>query len=266
MWTTLAMTAALALGQTGELRLTNVRPTYGPLMGPRKDAENLKLLPGDLLCISFDIENLKVAPDGQVKYSTAMEVTDKNGKVQYRQEPQDFEAYHNLGGGHAPAAVASDIGTDTPPGEYTITGTITDRSTKTTKKLSQKFEVLPKGFGLVRLGLSYDQGGLLPAPPVGVAGQHLFVNFWVAGFERDKDNKMPNVTGSLRILENGRPTLEKNLSGSIKMAAAGPSLIPFTFALSLNRPGKFTVEVKATDEIGKKTATQTFDLTVLEVK
>jgi len=265
MWTTLAMTAALALGQTGELTLTNARPTYGVLGATRKDADNLRLLAGDVIFISFDIENLREAADGQVKYSMGMELTNKEGKILFRQEAQDLDAYNSLGGRRVPAFVASDIGTDTPPGEYTITAIVRDRNAQATKKLSRKFEVLPKGFGLVRLALAYDERGL-PAPPMGVAGQRLLVNFAVAGFERDKTSKMPHLTTTMRVLENGRPTLEKHSQAAVKDVPEGQSLVPLTFALNLNRPGKFTVELKVTDDISTKSATQTFDLSVVEPK
>ncbi len=267
MWTTLAMTAlACAPQQTGELTLTNARPTHGFLGSVRKDADAPKLLPGDAFFISFDIENLKVGEDGRVLYSIGMELTDKNNKVLYKQEPQDQVAYNSLGGSRHPALVATEVGTDTPPGEYTLTGTVTDRAAKVTKKLSRKFEVLPRGFGVVRLGLRFDDKGNVPAPPVGVPGQVMYVNFFAAGFERDPKTKQPKVKASMRVLQDGKPTLEKEVSGVVEQLSADLPFIPMTFVLNLNRSGKFTIELKVTDELGKKTATESFDLNVVEAK
>ena len=42
--------------------------------------------------------------------------------------------------------------------------------------------------------------------------------------------------------------------------------MPLTFVLSLNRSGKFTVELKILDKLTDKTVTQSFDLTVHESK
>src|SRR5947208_12111302 len=98
MWTTLAMTAALAFAPAqGELTLTNVRPTYG-LFGPtRKDADDLKLLAGEVLLIAFDIEGLKVAPDGEVQYSVGIEVTNnKDNKTLFKAEPEEQKANNIL--------------------------------------------------------------------------------------------------------------------------------------------------------------------------
>jgi hypothetical protein len=38
------------------------------------------------------------------------------------------------------------------------------------------------------------------------------------------------------------------------------------FLLSLNRPGKFTVELRATDQVSKKKAKLSFPLTVLPAR
>ena len=43
-------------------------------------------------------------------------------------------------------------------------------------------------------------------------------------------------------------------------------LVPITLPLNLNRTGKFTVELKVNDEIGKKSVSESFDLNVVEPK
>jgi len=267
MWTTLAMTAALAFApaQQGELTLTNVRPTHG-LFGPtRKDADDLKLLAGEVLLLAFDIEGLKVAEDGEVKYSVGMEVTsNKDNKTLFKKEPEELKTISLLGTSRQPAFTSVEIGTDTPPGEYTLTAIVSDRAGKASKNVSRKFHVLPKAFGLVRLQLSYPNGPL--APPVGVPGQTLLVNFAAIGFDRDKKTKQPNVVASLRVLENGKPTLAKDTTGAVDKFPEEQAVIPLTFSLPLNRSGKFTVELKIHDKITDKTATQSFDLNVLEMK
>jgi len=266
MWTTLAMTAALAFAPAqGELTVTNIRPTHG-LFGPtRKDADDLKLLAGEVLLLSFDIEGLKVASDGEVDYSVGMEViNNKDNKVLFKKEPEELKAANLLGTSRQPAFASVEIGTDTPPGEYTLTALVTDRAGKASKKISRKFEVLPKAFGLVRLQLTYPNGPL--APPVGVPGQTLLVNCAAIGFERDKKTKEPNVVASMRVLENGKPTLEKGASGAVNKLAEEQSVMPLTFVLPLNRSGKFTVELKILDKLTNKTSTQTFDLNVIEMK
>lgn len=270
MWATLAMTAALSFApqQATELTITNVRPTYCLYGAPRKDAAAAKLLPGDVFYVSFDIEGLKVGPDGLIKYSTGMELT-KGGKIQFAEKPVERTSYNSLGGSRVPAFVATQLGTDTPPGKYAITATVIDlANNKATKKITSEFEVLPKDFGLVRFSLNYPSQDLIPAPPLGVPGQALLVGFAAAGFKRDEKTKMPHVKATMRVLEGGKPVLQKDTTGEAKNVQADFSLIPMTFLLNLNRAGKFTVELTITDELAspKKKASHTFEIVVQEPK
>jgi hypothetical protein len=265
MLATLALSAALFVPSQNELSLTNVRPTYGILGAPRKDADALKLLPGDLLVLSFDIEGLKVADDGKVQYSIGMTLTDKAGKEWISRAPQAQEAINQFGGSRVPAFVASEIGLQVPPGDYTIKATVEDRATKQSKSLERKFEVVKAGFGVVRLMLSHDDRLQYPAAPLGVPGQRLMLHFLVVGFERDA-KKAANLTVSMRVLENGKPVLKKEDVATFKDTDEKFQVVPISLPLSLNRPGKFTIELKVGDEIGKKSVTESFDLAVVEPK
>jgi hypothetical protein len=201
-----------------------------------------------------------------------MDLTNKEGKSQYKQEPQDLEAFNALGGNRVPAFAHVLIGTDTPEGEYTLKVTVKDRATDKSDSLTRKFEVMPRRFGFVQLGMSYQtptRDVFLAAPPLAVPGQTFLVNFALVGFELDKARKdQPNIETSMRVLdEDGKPTLAKPYSGEAK--DVGPEfkrVIPMQFILQLNRTGKFKIELKATDKVGGKSAEQVLDLTVVEPK
>jgi hypothetical protein len=271
MWATLALATALNLApsQSGTLQLKNDRVTYGPLGAERKES---KILGGDFFVVAFDIEGLKVRDDGQVKYSMGLEVLNKEGKSQYREDPQDLEAFNALGGGRLPGFAHVFIGSDQPPGEYTLKVSVKDRNSGQSDTLTKTFEVLPKRFGFVQVGLSYQAPARdvsLAAPALGVPGQTLLLNFIVVGFDLDKARKdQPNIETSLRILdENGKPTLPKAFSGLANdVSAEYKKGIPMQFMLSLNRPGKFKLELKATDKVSGKTAELMLDLNVVEPK
>src|SRR3954471_15485404 len=168
MWATLALASALSVtpAQAGTLQLKNDRITYGILGQERKDN---KLLPGDVFVVAFDIEGLQVREDGRVLYSMGMELTSKEGKSEFKKDPQELEAVNALGGSRLPAFALSEVGTETRPGEYTLKVTVTDRAAKATQTLTRKFEVLPRTFGFVRTALTYENS--MPAPPLAVAGQ-----------------------------------------------------------------------------------------------
>ncbi len=258
--------AALSLvpAQPGGLNLTNKRVTYGPLGQERKDKQ---FIVGDLFCLAFDIEGLMVKDDGTVLYSLGMKLVDANGKLQFEQEPRDLDSINSLGGTRTAANAIVELRTDTKPGKYTMTVSVTDRSAKTKKELTHDFEVVASRLGLVRTHLSYA-GSQEPAPPIAVVGQTYLVNFAATGMKLDA-KMQPNVSVELRVLdENGKPTLAKNPTGEVKQVADEfKKILPFQFALQLNRPGRFKVEFKVKDNNDNgKTAEQSLDFTVFEQK
>src|SRR5438552_13332846 len=149
MWTTLALAAALSLApaQSDQLSFLNVRSVTG-YFGPERQTD--KLLPGDIYLLVFDVAGFKSDAEGKILYRMALQVTDSRGKPQFGREPADQETFNSLGGNRVPASAYIEIGADQAPGEYTLTLTVTDRTSKASQKLIRKFEILQKGFGLVR--------------------------------------------------------------------------------------------------------------------
>jgi hypothetical protein len=265
MPTTLALlplVLTLGTAEPGTLSLTNVRQTHG-LLGPTR-AES-KFLPGDSLFLVFDINGIQAGEDGKVHYSVGIEVTDRQGKVLYKREPQEREAVLLLGGHSLPGFANINIGLDQPPAEYTLRVTVTDRANNASQTVSRDVEVLPKEFGLVRLKTTADPEGILPAPFVG-EGQALYVNFTTVGFARDPKTHEARLAATLRVLdENGRATTSKPLTGEAgKDIPEKAADLPMNFLLPLNRAGKFTVEVEVSDQIANKTSKLSFPLTVLK--
>jgi hypothetical protein len=265
MWKTIALVAALVLapGRADALTLSNVRGTYGILGAPRADT---KFLPGDQFVLSFDIEGVQVDDGGKVLYSIAMEVLDTQGKSKFKQAPRDLETLNALGGTSVPGYAELKIGADQPPGKYQMKVTVSDRAAKTSQAVTRDFEILPKTFGLVRLTTTSDPEAAIPAPFMG-EGQTLWISFGAVGFDRDSKGQ-PNLTTTLRVLDDaGRPTIAKPLAGEVKdNIPKDVKVLPMQFALSLNRAGKFTVEVKATDKLTGKSATLSVPIQVLKPK
>lgn len=272
MWTSLLLTTALTLapGQASKLQLTNVRNTYGELGGTRPDG---KFLPGDVLFIGFDIEGIQITEDGKVQYTMAMEVTDKAGKPIFKQDPAEKTDYVPLGGTKLPARAFVTIGLDQEPGAYTLKLTVTDRASKASQSLTRPFEVAKKDFGIVAVYTSIDVAGQIPAPTTGVIGQAVFVQFGVVGFDRKADPKadpkgpkvppQPDITIEMTPLdERGQPTLKKaeeyRMDGKREKLDEKEHGLSMRFMVPLTRTGKYTIRLKATDNLTKKTAT--FDL------
>jgi hypothetical protein len=246
-----------------DLKLTNKRSTIG-ILGPKRD-EN-KLLPGDLLVVAFDIENLLVKKDGRIEYAMGLELTKKGKtKPEFKRAPTPYQVVNSLGGATLPAFAMTLIGADTPTGTYTLKVTVEDRGTKPfkTQTLEEDFEVMPTKLGLVQLKATNAAGEAVPA--LGVPGQTIWLHYTLVGYDMTKQNPPnPNVTFEMQIIdkETGKPTLEKPFKGDI---IVGPKdFLPFApTPIQLNRAGKFTIVLKATDNIAKKTTEQKMDLEVL---
>ncbi len=263
IWTTLAVAATLGAAP-GDLTLANARLTHG-VLGPVRSAS--EVLPGDSLYVCFDIQGIRVDDSGKVQYSTGLAVTDARDKVVFKQDPRNYETTASLGGDRVTGFATVTIGSAQPAGKYNLTVTVADRAGGGKGTLTKEFTVRPRDFGIVQLATTADADGLLPVPAPG-AGQGLWLHFGVAGCTRDKSTKQPKVDISLRVLDaDGTPTLTNPVAGSInKDVPADAFVLPVRLSLLLNRTGKFTVEVTATELVAGKVDKVRFPLTVVEIK
>jgi hypothetical protein len=264
MFTALAAAAALSLApaQPDALKLTNVRWTIGELGPTRKES---KLIPGDLLFIGYDIENITIDGDGNAKYTMGMEVSDAAGKSIFKQDPRELTDFIPLRGNKLPARAFLVIGLDQPAGVYSCKLTVTDPKTKATSSLAVKFEVAKPEFGILAVNTSYDEGGKLSAPTTGVVGQTVYIHFSVANFTRDTKTKQPNIEFLFETLdEAGKPTRDKPTryvqDGGIEEKDGAFSL---RFPVFMSRTGKFTARITATDKVGNKKSVYELPLTIL---
>jgi hypothetical protein len=263
MWTSLALAASLSLtpAQASSLTLSNAHATFGELGPARPD---LKMLPGDIFFVSFDIDGIKVDDSGRVSYSMAMEVVDKNGKPIFKQQPVERNDFLPLGGTKLPARAFVSIGPDQEPGTCTCRVTVTDRAAKASQTIEKSFEVMPKAFGLAGINATSDPKGEIPAPMGGVAGQGIWVHFAAVGFQRDNKTKQPNVSFEMMVLnKDGTPARPKPMTDLVDSGVEpGDNGIPMRLLLPLNRVGDFTLELKATDTLAKKTSKVTLPIHV----
>jgi hypothetical protein len=257
-----ALLAALSLpaAETGDLRLTNLRPTHC-VLGPTRATD--KVLPGDTYVLSFDIEGLAIDDAGKARYSVGVDVTDADGKVLFKQEPKEQEVQASLGGDRLPAYAQINAGLEGRPGPYHLKVTVTDLASRKSAELTRTAEVLPKDFGLVRLTTSSDPDGRYPLSVPG-SGDWLFLHVGVVGFARADNTKQPDVVMTVNIIdEKGKPTTARPMTVEVnKDVPESAAALPVRLLLSLNRPGKFTVELTATDRLSNKKATLSFPLAV----
>jgi hypothetical protein len=264
MWATLTLAGLLTVApaQTGDLKLTNDRVTYGPSGPVRKDK---KFLPGDVYFLTFDVDGLKF--DGpKASYTLNVDLLDSKGKPMFKTITGQREVFAVQGSGPIPGWAPITIEKDTMPGEYTLKISATDNATKKSATLSRTFEVGEKAFAIVQVFTAYGQDGQIPTS-CGAVGQLVFFHFRVIGFDRDPKTKQPKVQLEMRLLdEAGKPTLDKPISQDLKDQTVPESFshIPLWMDLALTRPGKFTIELKVTDQLTNKTATISYPFQVID--
>jgi hypothetical protein len=267
MLTTFALAAlALSPAQGGELKLTNVRLTIGELGPPRASAQ---FLPGDLVFVGFDINGLPIGDNGEATYRMSLEVFNAAGKSIYKQDASDRAELFPLRGNVIPARAFVNIGLDQDPGNCTCKIVVEDPKTKASDTLSVKFEVLKRDFGIIQVYTSHDLEGRLSAPATGVVGQTTFIQFSVAGFQRDPKTKQPNIHFTFEMLDDkGAPLLKKpqqHFQDDKALEKINENLSAFgmRYMLFMSRPGKFTFRATAEDKIANKKAVYELPVTVL---
>jgi hypothetical protein len=264
MWMNVCAMALLTLvpGQAGKLSVTNERLTYGHLGPARPDA---KYLPGDAIHLLFEVQNMTFDANGKASYSLGLDLTDPKGTELIKQAPRPDSALNYLGGATLPCAVQFTIPLDTAPGTYTVRAVIVDKTTSQSVTVQRKVDVLAKGFGLIQVGTPADRQGQMPFSPVGVVGDSIFLNFTVVGFGRDSKNKQPNVKVELRALdEKGQVVKGAKMVGTANADVPETvSAIPMQFGVTLNREGRFTLELTATDQTSGKSSKVLFPVRVV---
>src|SRR6516225_1856680 len=245
MWSLLPL--VISLGVTNDnLELANVRTTHGPLGAVRADE---KILPGDQVALSFDIVGAGADAGGKVRYSIAMEVTDSQGKVLFKQAPRDMEAALASGSKTLPACATLDVGNQQPPGEYGVKVTVKDRTSGATREITRKYALLPKGFGLVRYSTTRDPDGRLPVAVLR-SRRPGWINFSAVGFERDPQSGQPNVAVQMQVLNPDGQDLLKPVFGQVREnIPKGAIALPMQFEVALPFAGDCTVVLTATDKI-----------------
>jgi hypothetical protein len=254
---------SLPAATEGQLQIVNERDTYGYLGATRPKGSGV--LPGEIAFCTFDIKNIKLDDKGRASYSMLVEGLDPKGQLAFRLGPHNAKAQCYLGGNTLPCSAHLEIPPHMTPGTYTIRVTVEDRIAGKKATFEGKGKVLPAGFGLVRVGTFADRELKVPAPPVGTPGQSLYLGFAAVGFGRAKDGGQPDVKVSLRVLdEKGQPTMPAPLGGRAhEQVPPDALLLPMQLGLTMHRPGRFTIELSAADQVSGRTARVRLPLRVL---
>jgi hypothetical protein len=246
------------------LEIKNARTTYGYLGATRPAGPRY---PGETIFFTFDIHNMKLDENSRASYSMTVEVFDDKNDTVFRLGPTNALAQNFLGGKSLPCSAHLDIPYDTPAGAYLFRVTVKDRASNKTASLERKAKLLAHEFALVNVSTYADRESKVPASPLGVTGESIYVSCSAINFGRDKKSGQPDLEVSMRVLDDkGQPTFPKALSGAVtKDVPEGLKMLPLQFALTLNRAGNFVIELEATCKVCNKKSKVTLPLKVISL-
>lgn len=250
--------------QEGKLEIVNPRSTYGHLGAPRPRAG---VQGGDVFHFAFDVKGMSQDENGRVRYSLHMQVRDEKKQVVFNLGPRNATAINFLGGDTVPCAAHLEVPLDAAAGVHHLHVEIVDLASGRKAVFESQGNILPDDFGLVRVGTFADAEGRIPMSPIGVVGETLNVNFSAVNFVRDKKSKQPDVSVSMRVLDDQGKQVSPPLTGRANQDIPDDfQIIPMQFGVTLNRVGRFTIEVNAKDEHSGKTTQVTLPIQVFELK
>lgn len=259
---TLCLLALTPLPQSEALRIFNARPTLG-LLGPA--AASQAYLPGDTVTVTFDVTGLKLDSEGRCKFAMTIQVEDAQGKVCYvdSSESPTVGSLQNLSRVRHAAQVT--LALDQPPGTYKMTLTVTDAQAKGKATYTHNFTVGQPGFGLVRTQMTADPNGRQPAACTGVVGQTLSISTVAVGFQFGGPTKEASLNVEMMLQgEGGKMITAKPVKAEFRNIPSGTSYLPLRFDVPLQEAGKYTLVIKATDQVTSKTAMLTMPIRIVD--
>jgi hypothetical protein len=257
-WFAVAFLLAASVPTTSSaLELKNMRACYGPMGVTRYDR---KLLPGDMIFMTFDIEDLAIdKKTGKASYVTILELIDSQDKVVFKKETPN-EVIPQLGGNRIPGDLHLIMGPKQAAGKYAVKLTVHDKLGMSAKAFRYDFDLLPPSFGMVAV----------TAPAIGFPGQHYVPGFALVNFALDKKDT-PDALVTIRILDSTKnqvaPQVEMVFPRDLPPMSdlSKENFVPLTYPVYLNRTGQFYMEITATDKLGNRKADLRFPFTVIDI-
>jgi hypothetical protein len=242
-----------------ELKLENVRFTYGELGPARADS---KVLPGEMLTLAFTMTGLAKDDAGNMNIVLSGELLNGEGKSVAKTPAKTIKSLVALGGDETPGILNFSLPADFAAGKYVVRGVVKDSLAGTEAQTEKPIEVLPPQLGLVRLHLANDAEGQSASGGNVTVGQAVHIQCVAIGFSH-KDKRI-HLTGSMRILDAaGKDMYPNPVSFSLSQEVADNiNQATFKFAASANRAGRFMIQIEAHDKIADKTVTQEVPIVV----
>jgi hypothetical protein len=244
-------TAPIPPGVTEEPE--GVRLTYGPYGPPRPDN---RVQPGEEIFLDLVARGAGKDAQGNVDYSIAGELIDPHGQKRAELAPVPFRGPLAPGGSAFNGWTSFELASRQPPGEYRAKARVTDHISGRVVNFEHAVYVLKPEFGAVRLRLTHDKNGKLPAGSYLTIGQEFFIQMRIVNFEHSDGRIQVSVAVSARD-RDGKDTMltpMKPLTIDQKVEDAFTYFDLSSGSLRTIMAGEIVITVELEDEIGGKKA------------
>jgi len=232
--------AAAVVQPDGTDEPEGARLTFGPNGPPRPDH---RVFPGEQINVEYVVRGVGKDQKGEVDLAVTGELVDQSGKKWTELAPTPFRGLLYPRGSTFTGQLSFDLSPQQPPGEYRARGRLTDKISGRSVNFEHPVYVLKPEFGAVRLRLTHDKDGKLPAGSFLSVGQEFFVQLRIVNFahkeggikvsvkvsaqDRDGKDTMPSAIKPLIIEQkvNDAFTYFDLSSGSLRTMMAGEAII-----------------------------------------
>ena len=228
-----------------------VRLTYGPYGPPRPDN---RVLPGEEIFLDLVARGAGKDGKGNVDYSISGELVDPAGQKRAELAPVPFKGPLYRGTSTFNGWASFELSAQQRAGEYKAKARLTDNISGRVLNFEHPVYVLKPEFGAVRVRLTHDKDGKLPAGSYLTVGQAFFVQMRIVNFEHKESGIKVQVLVSARD-HDGKDTMPDAIKPLIIEQKVEDAFTYFDLSsgsLRTTMAGEAKIVVELEDLIGQK--------------
>jgi len=229
----------------------SVRLTYGQ-QGPERPDH--RVLPGEDVHMEYVARGIGHDAKGEVDLTIAGELVDREGRKIREALPIPSKGRSYAGPSMYVSSVGFELAPDLTPGEYHIRAILSDKITGRVMNFEHPLFVTRPEFGVVRLRLTHDKEGRLPAGGQITAGQQIYIRGRLVNYARDGERIHVSIKVSVLGPDgtDGTPTPIAPIAFDGNWEAS--KNVNFERPLQSIQAGKTRIVIEVEDLIGEKKA------------
>jgi hypothetical protein len=245
----------LSTSAFAKLEIKNIQPSHG-LLGPAR--ANDDVFPLDEYFVRYQVTGIKANADGKAELEVHAKLVGPDGKTLFDRKTPPTPRPLSLGGDSLQSFGSFTFPEKAPSGEYMLTLTVRDVTSKETTSFERKITCKPTSFQILMPRFFHDADGKFPAGTTGLVGETLHYTIKVVGYDRSQ-KKVALLMRATILDADGKDIGAKPMEVKGDITDAGKAVesrhAMFNGNVVLHRAGEFKLRVVVEDTLGKRTAT-----------